>query len=214
MGTKGLQTRRRLIDATAGLLEQQPLHDIRVADIARQANISAATFYLYFRDVSDVALAAINEHSQSAPELLQMIEDDWTVDGFEQARRFVDTYAGVWDSQAAIFRARNLAAEAGHPGFYKARERAVRPLFEALASKVAQNLQAGRLPAALDATAVAGVLLAMLERLSAVPLASAHDDPKARDGLVTAAAYLVATALQGHDPDDPGIKMAHSRELE
>jgi AcrR family transcriptional regulator len=200
MGLKGRATRERLIRVTGSLLETQPMDQIRVADIARLAETSPPTFYLYFRGVADAALAAIDAHTQSTPELLQMIAADWTGDGQKQARAFVETYFTVWNSQAAIFRARNLAAEAGLPGFYAARERAVRPLMQALSARIARQQAFRHLPAALHPASTASVVIALLERLAAIAGAHFEDEGITQESITTSASYFVALAMQGHMP--------------
>ncbi len=49
------RTRRRLIAATAEVLERHGLERLRVADIAIVAGTSPATFYVYFTDRADIA---------------------------------------------------------------------------------------------------------------------------------------------------------------
>ena len=200
MGLKGRATRERLIRVTGTLLETHPMDQIRVADIARLAETSPPTFYLYFQGVADAALAAINTHTQSTPDLLRRIEADWPGDGQPEARAFVEAYFAVWNSQGAIFRARNLAAEAGLPGFYAARERAVRPLLQAISARIARHQAAHRLPTALAPTATASVVIALLERLAAIAGAHFEDDSINQESMTTAASFFVAIALQGTMP--------------
>ncbi len=195
IGSKGQKTRRRLIDATAALLESHALHDIRVADIALRAGTSSPTFYLYFHDVADAALAAISEHSQSTPQLLEMIAADWQPDPDAAALAFVQTYVHVWKSQGAIFRARNLAAEED-PRFYAAREQAVRPLLDAFAARITRGQKAGTLPAGLHPLSSAGVLIALLERLAAIAGRQTGDLGITAESTIVAAAYVVRMAIE------------------
>ena len=201
MGAKGRNTRRRLIDVTTRLLENGPLHAISVADIAKQAATSPATFYVYFKDVDEAALAVIDEHSQSTPELLEMIDADWQHgSSMEHARAFVSAYADVWQSQSAIFRARNLAAEAGDARFYAAREKAVRPLLDALARKVARNQTTGRLAHDMHPYATSAVLMTMLERLAAVARRQTGEAGITYDSIIIAAAQVMSAVLEAAPP--------------
>ncbi|HZP27890.1 MAG TPA: TetR/AcrR family transcriptional regulator, partial [Acidimicrobiia bacterium] len=61
LGKRGAQTRRRLLDATARLLESHGVRDLRVVDIARAVGTSPATFYQYFRDVAEAVLVVAEE---------------------------------------------------------------------------------------------------------------------------------------------------------
>src|SRR5688572_28184084 len=77
MGAKGLQTRRRLLQATETMLRTTPVRDLRVAEIAKAANTSTSTFYLYFQDVSEAVLAVANGVSQSTPEFMAQLDSAW-----------------------------------------------------------------------------------------------------------------------------------------
>lgn len=169
MGSKGQRTRRRLIDTTIELLAKTRLRDLRVVDIAQVAETSAATFYLYFEDVTEVVLVAATEVTQSLPDLMELLEHDWDRPGEAgAAMRFVERYIAFWDEHRPLFRARNLAAEEGDQRFVTAREEAVRPLLAALATKIAAAQAAGHVPGGTSASAFAGTLLMMLERLGAL----------------------------------------------
>ena len=56
IGAKGERTRQRLIDVTVELLETHGMRDLTVAEIARVAETSSATFYVYFDNVQAVVL--------------------------------------------------------------------------------------------------------------------------------------------------------------
>ena len=49
-----LQTRQRLIDAAGRLFAERGLHGVTSHDIARAAGVAAGTFYLHFRDKTDL----------------------------------------------------------------------------------------------------------------------------------------------------------------
>ena len=119
MGAKGVQTRRRLIEATEKLLRAMPLRELRVTDIAKAARTSTSTFYLYFHDVPEAVLAVISEVSQSTPNFLAMIGDRWDeADAYERAQTFVESYFDQWQAHAALFRVRNLAADEGVKAYH------------------------------------------------------------------------------------------------
>jgi AcrR family transcriptional regulator len=56
-----LQSRRRLLDAAAGLFVERGYDRTRPQDIAREAGVATGTFYLHFRDKEDVFLAFADE---------------------------------------------------------------------------------------------------------------------------------------------------------
>ena len=199
MGTKGLQTRRRLIAATEDLLKTTSLRELRVADIARAAETSTSTFYLYFRDVPEAVLAVISELSQSTPTFLAIVGRRWDEsEAYDRAQNFVETYIDYWQAHAALFRVRNLAADEGDERFLLARANAVVPLLEALAARIEERQQAGALPSDLHSFSTAGALLAMIERLAT--LTPAHMSGRrgvTQDRIVHAAAFFAAVVLGG-----------------
>ncbi len=196
MGAKGHGTRLRLIDATVELLHHTTLSGLRVGDIAALAGTSPAAFYKYFPDVSAAALAAAEACVQSTDALLSLAGNDWTErQALTQAEAFVDLYIRTWESNAAILRVRNLAAEAGDQRFGAAREHAVRPLQDALATRVAKGQSDGRIPAALQPNATAGALIALLERIAAVSRVPSEQAEITGDRLKQATAYIIARAL-------------------
>src|SRR5262245_18575285 len=98
LGPRALQTRQKLLDATASLLAQESVRDVSVVDIARTAGTSPATFYQYFKDVSEATLRLAEQAADEMPEMLDTIAGSWEGDqGLERARRLVDAFVRHWD---------------------------------------------------------------------------------------------------------------------
>jgi AcrR family transcriptional regulator len=200
IGSKGQRTRRLLIDMTVALLETHGLRDLSVMDVARAAETSPATFYVYFRGVPEVVLAALDDARQTSPELEAALSRDWlSPRAASWALDVVTAYTDLWNRHRTVFRVRNLAAEEGDDRFYLARTNASRPIMAALTRQITRAQIAGRVPAALSAAACAGTILMMLERLAAVG-PSRVEGEDAREGvsypeLRAAAAYTLATML-------------------
>ena len=76
IGAKGQRTRQRLIDVTVDLLRTHGLRDLTVAEVARVAETSPATFYVYFDGVPEVVLSALENSSQTSPRLLELVDED------------------------------------------------------------------------------------------------------------------------------------------
>ncbi len=198
IGSKGERTRRALIEATVELLQSQGLRDVSVVDVARAAGISPATFYVYFRGVPEVVLAALEDASQTSPELEELIGRDWQAAGaHETAARFVEAYTRLWNANGTVFRVRNLAAEEGDARFYEARMRAAGPMMAGIADAVARAQAAGRLPQGLSARACAGTILMMLERLAAVGPLTQEGDGLSYGALKDAAAHTLLAMVGG-----------------
>jgi AcrR family transcriptional regulator len=168
LGTRGARTRRRLLDATARLLETHGIRDLRVVDIARSVETSPATFYQYFRDVEDAVLALAGEVGESTAPLVAILAGSWDVDGgLDSARALVEGFVDFWDVNRAVLRTRNLAAQEGDPRFRDVRNRALEPFTEAFAAHVRAAQQAGRVAPELSAAAAGAALVALLERMAA-----------------------------------------------
>jgi len=200
LGAKGRRTRQQLIDATVALLETHGLRDVSVVDVARAVQTSPGTFYVYFKGVPEVVLAALESATQTSPELEAIIARDWLKPGAAAAARdFVDCYTDIWNRNRTIFVVRNLAAEEGDARFYEARMDQARPMMAALSEQVKRAQAAGRTPADLSSRSCAGTMLMMLERLSAVgPMSRADDDVGYAD-LKAAAAHSIAMMLGARD---------------
>ncbi len=199
IGSKGERTRKALIASTIELLGTHGLREVSVADVARGAQTSPATFYVYFRGVPEVVLAALDDAPQTSAELEGLMAQDWQAPGaLELARKFVDAYCDLWNRHGIVFRVRNLAAEEGDERFRKARMAAAAPIMAALTTLIERAQAAGAIPADLRPRACAGTILMMLERLSAVgPTNGAEDSDVAFDPLKAAAAFTLANMLAG-----------------
>jgi AcrR family transcriptional regulator len=168
LGSRGARTRRRLLDATARLLETHGIRDLRVVDIARQVETSPATFYQYFRDVEDAVLALAREVGESTTPLLGVLAGSWDADGaLDSARALVEGFVDFWDVNRAVLRTRNLAAQEGDQRFRDVRNHALEPFTDALADHVRAAQRAGRVAPELSPAAAAAALVALLERMAA-----------------------------------------------
>lgn len=199
MGTKGLQTRRRLMEATEELVKTKPLRELRVADIAKAARTSTSTFYLYFQDVPEAVLALISQYTQSTPEFLTQLSEPWPEDeAYDRAQYFVESYIDFWQTHSPLFRVRNMAADEGDGRFISVRATSVRPLLDALAARIEDRQRAKGLPGDLHALSTAGALLAMIERIAVIPPPTLGGQRGVtRERVVHAAAFFAAVVLGG-----------------
>jgi len=168
LGKRGALTRRRLLDATARLLEDHGVRDLRVVDIARAVGTSPASFYQYFRDVEEAVLALAEEAGEELAPLHDLLARDWAGErGLAGARDLLDAFVDYWDAHRAVLRTRNLAAQEGDQRFRAVRIESLRPLLEGLAAKVTEAQRCGRVDAAFTPIAAASALAAMMERMAA-----------------------------------------------
>ena len=163
LGRRGAQTRARLLDATARLLEDNGLRELRVVDIARAVDLSPATFYQYFADVEAAVLALSIAVGEETSTLAGLLAEDWSrPDGLTFARRLVEDFIANWDEHRAVLRTRNLAAQEGDDRFRAVRNDSLRPLTEGIGAKVAARQESGLSPYAAGAA-----MVSMLERMAA-----------------------------------------------
>jgi AcrR family transcriptional regulator len=199
LGAKGRRTRKLLIDTTVALLETHGLRDLSVADVARAAETSPATFYVYFPGVPEVVLAALEDITHISPEIEALIAQSWLLPGAaSRALKLVSAFTDRWNTHRTIFLVRNLAGEEGDVRFLKARTDASQPVLRALTLQVECAQQAGRVPAELSPRACAATVVMVLERLAAVGPVQAKKGLTYAD-LRASAAYLVGNMLGARD---------------
>ena len=168
LGRRGAQTRRRLLYATASLLETHGIRDLRVVDIAREVGSSPATFYQYFRDVEEAVLALAEEVGDEIAPLAARLETPWDADrGLDDARALVDGFVGYWDRHRAVLRTRNLAAQEGDERFREVRHRTLRAFMVGLEAKIVEARSSGRVVSEVSPRAASAALVALLERMAA-----------------------------------------------
>ena len=195
LGAKGLQTRARLLKATATLLEKRPLRELKVAEIGTLSGLSYTTFYIYFESVADAALAVVEELNQSTPEIMEILERPWTRDNITQnCRAFVQAYISFWDHHHALLAVRNFAADEGDRRFFDARRRTIEPIHYGLQAKITRFQEMDPEAPKLHVPSTVSVLLAMLERTaSIIRHPSAHKATRPRQ--IESAAFLLASAM-------------------
>jgi len=168
LGPRALGTRNRLLQATADLLGEKSVRDVAVVDIARQAQTSPATFYQYFKDVSEAILRLAERAADEMPAMLDLIDRPWQGEaGLDAARGLSDAFIRHWDAHRAVLLVRNLAADEGDRNFQKVRREALRPVLDQLAQKIEESKREGRVGTAVHPYAAAAALASILERLAA-----------------------------------------------
>jgi AcrR family transcriptional regulator len=197
LGPRALETRRRLLDATRELLDERSVRDVSVVDIARRAGTSPATFYQYFRDVSEATLRLAEQAARELPAVIEMIDGDWQGEaGLANARRIVDAFVRHWDAHRAVLLVRNLAADEGDRRFQRLRQESLTPVLQHLARQISASQTQGRVDRELGPAAAAAAMGAILERLAAY-----HRELEllgvTRDALVETCARILQQTVAG-----------------
>jgi AcrR family transcriptional regulator len=168
LGSRAQATRRRLLEATAELLETEGILDLKVVDVARKVGTSPATFYQYFANVEEAVLALAEQVGEAILGLVPLLEQPWRgPKALDWARTLVDGFISQWDTNRAVLRTRNLAAQEGDRRFRDVRNQSLSNVTDRLAQQIADNRDAGRLPPEINPYAAAGAMVAMMERMAA-----------------------------------------------
>jgi AcrR family transcriptional regulator len=169
-GRRGLATRRRLLDALAGMLDTTSYRDLKVVDIARAAGTSPATFYQYFPQVEAAVLALAEELAEDGGRELRALVAGHRWDGADAASTpylVADGFLSFWARHGALLSVIDLAALDGDERFRELRTRLLNGASLALEDAVGRARDAGRLPADTAPRAVSYVLTAMLAHVAA-----------------------------------------------
>ncbi len=195
LGKRALATRHRLLEALGFLLAEKPGARISVADIARVADMSSATFYRYFADFDEAALALAEDLIDDLRPAVSLVAPSWDGQaGFDNVMAFVDEFLAHWERNQPVLRLRNLAAEEGDQRFYEVRLRALRPVNVALAAKIREHQREGNVVTEVQPTIAATALVGMLERIGAH---RSSYERRGHDALVRTTAVIIQQSVCG-----------------
>jgi len=148
-------------------LEAASYRDLRVVDVARAAGTSPATFYQYFPDAETAVLELSGAMAAESGEMLatRITTADWN-GGSDAADAVVAGFLDAWAAHGSLIGVIDLAAAEGEPRFRQIRTDLLNRPTEAFAGVVSDRVAAGHLPADVEATATAGVLVSMLAHVA------------------------------------------------
>ena len=152
LGPRARATRERLLAVTDALLAERGLRGASVAEIARRAGTSAATFYQYFPGVDAATLELARRTAPGMPAILEAARGSFAgAEGLVRARDLVTRFVDLWDAHHPVLRIRNHAAEEGDRRFRRERREAFRPLLDTLLAQLPPPDGTGYHPAAAAA---------------------------------------------------------------
>ena len=162
-GRRGRATRKKLLDATAALLETTGYRDLKVVDIARRAGTSPATFYQYFPEVDAAIVLLAGEMADEGSSLAEAARGPWTEGAaYGTAVSLVGGFMDFWERHQAVLRVVDLAIAEGDPRFREIRTHMLNPVTVALEEAIA----AAQRPGISDARASAAVLVSMVAHVA------------------------------------------------
>lgn len=169
MGRKGIESRRRLLDAARDLIERHASHEVTVSAIARTAGLASQTFYIYFENVTEVFLALSREAAEDLHQVHEVLaESPFITDAHAFSERFVEAYSAYWDRNRPTLRLRNYLADSGAADFITERQVSSYTIIKALADRM-RSAQAENGLGERAAFARGVVLFAAIERLAGRP---------------------------------------------
>ncbi len=199
-GSRGRDTRQRLLGATRQLLAGRSYRELSVLDIARAASTSPATFYQYFRDIESAVLALADELADAHAQLGDAVrEASWQGrQGYPAAEELAGAFLDFWREHQPLLRVVDLATAEGDQRFRTLRTRLLNDVTVALAEAVTVHRGEGG-PPAPAALATGAALVSMLSHVSA------HRDGLEAWGLATAdlrtaMAQIVYWSITGRRP--------------
>jgi AcrR family transcriptional regulator len=200
-GRRGMATRRRLLDALAGMLETTSYRDLKVVDVARAAGTSPATYYQYFPHVEAGVLALAEELAdEGGRELRDLVAGHgWEgPDTVATVLGVADGFLSFWERHRALLSVIDLAALDGDQRFRALRTRLLSGVSQALEAAVRAGRDGGRLPGDTNPRAVAYVLTAMLAHVAA-HRPGLEDSGVPAEDLRAAMARIIGWSAAGED---------------
>ena len=97
-------TRARFIDAALEVFEEVGFHDATIDMITKRAGANRSTFYLHFKDKTELMLAADERISPSGAETFAML-NEVKEPTFKQFREWIEFMAKSWEEQHKIYEA-------------------------------------------------------------------------------------------------------------
>jgi AcrR family transcriptional regulator len=207
LGRKGSETRQRLMDAARRLLSDHSPLTLTAVSVAKEAETSSATFYIYFDDVREILYALSEAASADLSEVHRILEEDWDTSApdVDHAQRVVDTFNGVWKRHRDILRFRNLEADRGDQDFLDQRISSSVRIIDRIAERILAGYTPEQRPPRIEAYAEAATLFGALEGQAAVDPAVMDSWPIGEQRFSRAAAKLLARSFAGKaiDPNPP-----------
>lgn len=165
LGRKGRDTRERILAATEELLSG-PDAQLTLSAVARQAGLGMTSLYLYFNDLTELLLAALEPVMATAEgAYVAQLRDHWADDQIgERAFAFVGAYHAFWVKHSRLLHLRNSMADRQDERMVMHRVRSAQPVMRLMVEQMDGDLEDPTSPVFSMATA----LMTGLERVVTV----------------------------------------------
>lgn len=136
MGPKGQITRRRIVDKARALIAVTPYNALSSTEVAREAGVSVATFYTYYKDLDALLLDCVTEALAASDSIFEALTDSWKAsDLTHNVEQFVANYMAYWDKYRCELRILSIESDKGKPAFINLRVDLSNRIIEALGLK-------------------------------------------------------------------------------
>ncbi len=197
IGARGGRTRSAILDATRRLLDRRHLGEIRVADVAAEAEVSPSNFYTYFKTVEEPVLALCESVAAEFQPLSRHLEGDWSAEAaFGAARAYVMDVLLIWREHGPVLRIEHMLADKGEAGFVESRVRRLRRVHLAFERRIAVAHATGYHAAGLDPRLASYEVANLVESVAAgFDLLRRGDTPP--EAIIDTTAHIVVKLVTG-----------------
>jgi Transcriptional regulator len=181
---KGLETRRRLLETAASLLNRGvSLDALSAPAVARAAGLSPAAFYVYFNDIQDLLLELTSETLGKMGDLVRLLSTPWSPHRVHsQAEDFVEAFHQYWYAHHGILVYSIFAINNGDKEVARLRLEASYPVIRALAKQMLALHDGAEDLDPISSVARANLLWSGMQQVTASVFA-ARRDPSATEVL-------------------------------
>lgn len=113
LGRKGMETRERILGAMLKLMAAPPGEPVTLTAVAKEASVGMTTLYLYFPDMGDLLIAALDRSMEGANEaFIDHLRTRWTDEDLaEECQEFGRAHCEFWRKNAGVLHLRNSFAD-------------------------------------------------------------------------------------------------------
>ncbi|MEN2788462.1 TetR/AcrR family transcriptional regulator [Sphingomonas oligophenolica] len=202
LGRKGRDTRERILAATNELLEEGD-QQISLSAVARKASLGMTSLYLYFNDLTELLVAALEPVMATAEDsYVSLMRSHWPdAELRTRAREFVGAYHAFWVRHSRLLHLRNNMADRRDERMLILRVRSAQPLMRLMVEQMDGDPDQTGTPVSSMATA----LMTGLERVVTVTtddaletLLHARFSPSHAQYLLDAEARILELAIRDY----------------
>lgn len=197
IGARGGRTRQAILAATRVLLDRKHLGELRVADVAAEAGLSASNFYTYFKTVEEPVLALCDAAAVDFQPLARHLDGDWSADkAFSAARAYVVGVLLFSREHGPVLRIEHMLANEGEPGFAESRIKRLRRVHLAFERRIATAHATGYHARGLDPRLTSYQVANLVESVAAgFDLMRRGDTPA--EAIIDTTAHVVVKLVTG-----------------